>query len=328
MNRVATCLVALGVLLGGSTGRAQPADEPEVVEEDPVVREARLHFERGRELATMRRFGEASEAFERSLAAVPRASPPFNLALCYYALAHYVEALGELERFTAEADPIGDAESLAEAQQMIGHARATVARLTLELSPVDATVQVDGVSVTGGALRELRLNPGTHVVRVTADGHAAALQEVPLGEGSTVRRAIALEVIRRPSHLAVAVRPPAGIEGAPVVRVDGAEVSGEFEAAPGPHRVVVEHPGLIPFHREVTLQAGQRVLLDVNLLRLPDPPTPLRRRPALWLGVGVAIVAGAIGLGFGLAGRERAPNGGTTGVVLRPDSPGQGVVLE
>ena len=105
MNRVATCLVALGVLLGGSTGRAQPADEPEVVEEDPVVREARLHFERGRELATMRRFGEASEAFERSLAAVPRASPPFNLALCYYALAHYAEAPRSRERFTAEASP-------------------------------------------------------------------------------------------------------------------------------------------------------------------------------------------------------------------------------
>ncbi len=325
---LAALVLGLSLLATSANARAQPDGVTEAEQEDPVVREARLHFERGRELATMRRFGEAADAFERSLAAVPRASTRFNLALCYYALAHYVEALGELERFVSEADPVADAESLVEAQQMIGHARSTVAQLTLELSPVNANVQVDGAALTGGAVRELRLNPGTHVVRVTAEGHAAALQEISLHEGADIRRAIELEVIRRPSHLAVAVRPPAGVDGDAIVRVDGTEVSGELEVAPGTHRVVVEHPGLLPFEREVTLEEGQRLLVDAHLQRLPDPPTPLRRRPVLWVGVGLAVVAGAIGLGFGLSGRERAPSGGTTGVVLRPANGSQGLVLE
>ena len=82
---LAVCLLIPSFALG------QEGDAP-----DPDTVEARAHFDRGRGLAEQRRFSEAAEAFRQSLALVDRPTTAYNLALCYYALERYVEAIHAL----------------------------------------------------------------------------------------------------------------------------------------------------------------------------------------------------------------------------------------
>lgn len=329
MSPARLLLVATLTCAIGSTAFAQSDGEAEV---DPAEVEARAHFERGRELAAMRRFSEAAQSFERSLAQFDRPSTRFNLALCYFALGHYVEAEAELDRFLTSADAEADAESIVEARQMLQHARATAGSLTIELEPAQASVQVDGSALTGGRVRELRLNPGTHVLRVSADGHSPVLQEIAVGEGERVRRAIQLEIIRRPSYLSVAVRTPSDVVGSAEVRIDGeaVEQTEEAEVTAGEHQVDVTHPDTLPYGRTVELDEGEHLIVEAILERRPPPPrVPIVRRPAFWAVVGAVVVIGAgVGVGVALSGRVQSPHGGSTGIVLRTDGSGGGVQIE
>ncbi|HJL02487.1 MAG TPA: PEGA domain-containing protein [Polyangiaceae bacterium LLY-WYZ-15_(1-7)] len=294
------------------------ASEPAAVESAALesgAAEARALFERGRELAEARRFAEATESFEASLERVDRPSTRFNLAVCQFALGRMVEAIDALERFQAAVSPEADPEGWAEADRMLAHARAQVAELTLELEPAEASVRVDGTALEGEAVRTRRLNPGVHVLRVTAPGHAPWLDEVTLAPGEARRRGVQLEPTTRPARLEVRVDVPRA-----EVRVDGRPHE-DGVLAPGRHRVEVAHPGRRPWARTVELGAGERLLLDVTTEPLPPP-----RRWPRWVGAGVAVAAAlGLALGVGLAVGEGGaePNGGTTGVVLRPGAGGE-----
>lgn len=295
------------------TEEAAPADE-----EDPAVAEARALFDRGRQLADQRRFSEAAEAFDRSLALVERPSTAFNLALCHYALGRHVEAIDVLERYRSEADPVEEGPAYEEAAQMLAHARRSVGTLVVEVSPPDARVSVDGRTIEGGATRTARVNPGPHVVRARAPHHRELLLEVEVDRGETVRRAAQLTDGRTPARLSIRVPDLPEAE----IAIDG-EVAGrgaaELELDAGRHALRVTHPTIRPHEQTLELDWSEHASV---VIADSDARASLAEEPALWIGVGAAALAigGAIAIGFA-ATAPRPFSGGSTGVVLRPEAP-------
>lgn len=293
--------------------------------EDLSVVEARASFEQGRELADRRRFGEAVEAFARSLELVDRPSTAFNLALCLHALGRHVEAIPVIERYRAQADPSVEAEGLADAERMLSHARASVASITLEVLPPEATIVVDGEPLPrpsgedgGRSAPTVTVNPGTHIVRVEAPDHAPELLELAVRSGQRVRRAVRLASTEIPATLEVAVvgHPSATVTVDGVALAPGARVA---RLAAGEHRVHVTAEDLVPFERTVRLDWSERLRLDVVPAPVGDD---VFGGSALWLGVGAGLVLAALGVLIGVLVLENPPSasGGSTGVVLGPGS--------
>ncbi len=295
---------AVIVLLLSIAGSASAQTEPE----DPAVAEARAEFERGALLAEQRRFDEAAEAFARSLELAPRPSTAFNLGACLYARGRHLEAIAALERYLASADPALEASGIADADRMLAHSRRSVSELTSEVVPEAARVPGAGAALAGGAARSVRLDPGTHVIRAEAEGHAPALIEVETRSGESTVRAVHLASTRLPARLVVDA--PDGAR----VRVDDREVDREAELEAGTHRIEVDGPGLVPMTRTVELEWNERLRVAIT----PAERTRgLLEEPAFWIGA--LGTAAAIGLGVlvgVLAASPSGADGGSTGIVL------------
>lgn len=295
------------------TAAAQPTTEPTEEAPDPAEEEARILFDHGRELAEERRFAEAVEAFERSLERHARPSTRFNLALCLFALGRHVETLDVLERYVAEAPP-EEAEGVIEARRMMALARGRLATLAVETVPADASVTIDGDTVSDA--RELRLDPGVHVVRVAALDHATHVMRLELGAGERRRELVRLESTRSPALLSLSVDRPA------TITLDGVVIDAvrDERLEPGPHRLVVEAPGA-SWTRDLTLESGQHHEIDLALPPEPPPPAEWWQKPWPWLAAGVVVVGGILAAVL-LTGRTGEPTGGNTGVVLEGGSAG------
>lgn len=322
VTRTLRLVAALSLLLLAGPASAQDAEDPNTVE-------ARAHFDRGRDLAEQRRFSEAAEAFRRSLDLVDRPVTAFNLALCYYALERYVEAIEALDRYRAQADIATEGDAYVEAQRMLAHAQRAVAEIHVDVLPVNATVILDGRPIEGEGARVARVNPGSHVIRVEAEGHAPQLIEVEAEPGVTLRRAVQLDSTLLPARLEVSL-----LERAPGTRilVDGEEVGttgAAIELEPGEHTVSVLAPDREPVERPVVLEHNQHLRLDLDLGdALPEPRgTIFLEEPVFWGVVGGTLAAIGAGILIGWAvDQANGPTGGSTGVILNPGAMPQGAM--
>ncbi len=319
--------VAVVCVVLATSVEAQAPNEENESAVDPSAVEARAFFERGSELARQRRFSEAAQAYERSLQLVNRSATRFNLGLCFYALGRHVESVELFEHYLDTADPAEEGSSIDEAREMLTHSRRQIAEFVIEVLPAEATVTVDGEPVSGAGTRQLRLNPGTHIVRAEADGHAPILLEVPIAAGESIRRALTLEresgALVRPSTLEVQASPNATIQ------IDG-EVAGmgtaTRELPAGTYRVEVLSESLAPTVADLELAEGQRFVWRIDN-QLVDRPA--KSRAGLIWGI-VGGIAGAIIIGSVatvLARREPDPSGGSSGVTLTVMDGSGGVII-
>ena len=161
--------------LGSAVASAQPADAA-------TPERARELFQAGVEALDAGRFAEAAPLLERSLALNPRPSVGFNLAFARIGMGQPVEALRVLDRLLAgELGPVDPALS-ARAEAQRAEASAMIARLDVVTDPVDAEVRIDGrprASAVG-----VELDPGPHVVDVSADGFVGRQGTLSLLPGS------------------------------------------------------------------------------------------------------------------------------------------------
>lgn len=303
----------LALMLGSSSVAHAQDDEGHVAE-------ARALFQQGSTLAEARRFSEALDAFERSLALVERPSTLFNVALCLFALDRLVEVIEVLERYRSSEDV--STESLVDTERMLAHAERSVGQLVIEIVPEEASVFVDGREVEGGARRTVRVNQGPHVIRADAPGHAPQLVQLDAEPGVITLRGIQLESTRVAPRLAVSIadRPEA------TITVDGEAIGigrGAVELEAGPHEVRVDGPSGDPIVRQVELRWNERLRLDLSAPP-PSPETDGWSEPALWVGVGAGAAAVALGIAVALLAPpiDGSPSGGSTGVVLSLDGPG------
>lgn len=197
---------------------------PEVVAADPAAdpaqpRPAATPGEEGvaaarrlfAESVALREEGRFAEAAERLRAALSLRDTPglrFHLAHCESRVGHLLLARAEFGRAQALLDRGAPGEDV---RARIPDALAELAgripsiELTLPLQASELEVTLDGARLGRDALeRPIEVDPGAHVFRVVARGHAAASQRVEVAEGE--RRTVLLSP-----------GPPAGQRAAPTV---------------------------------------------------------------------------------------------------------------
>ncbi|MEZ4336019.1 MAG: PEGA domain-containing protein [Sandaracinaceae bacterium] len=300
-------LCALGAMASGA--RAQEAADPtSSAERDAIREEARALYQTGLAEAAAERWVPALEAFRASFARVDRVRTRLNIAATLMRLGRARETITEAEAVLAGAP---EAAERAQAEALLGQARAALHALMLRVRPADATVLVDGEPVDGrGTTRALRLDPGRHLLEVQAPGHRPERQTL-LADAEDVQ--VVLEPL--PGALDVRTR----IEGARIV-VDG-EARGTDRLStplrPGEHDLRVEAEGHEAFVRTFDLAPGQELVIDAELLRSPED---VAESPWLWGGIGAGVVVvGAVILGVFLATAPPSYEGGSGGFVLRPE---------
>ena len=314
MRRALLLAAALLALTPRAALAQAKAPAPEEVER------ARTFCNAGAQAYAAARYADAVRSFEQAYALAPRSSLLFSLAQAerkeYYAtndasylrraLGHYVEYLDQVKSGGRRAEAI-EARAELEARlsrldpQHAGPAPAQPEKRAPRLTVYSPTPGAR-VSVDGAPLEELPyfgdLAPGRHKLRVVAEGHFDAEQEVSGDRGIDVPVNVPLR--ERPALVTVA------LDRAAEIYVDGrlvatSPVGRPIEVPPGPHVLSVSANGRKAYSREVTLERGKPFRFE------PELETSGQRVVALtMLGAGaVGLVAGGA---FGLAalGREGA----------------------
>ena len=156
--------------------------------------EAKQLFESGLKLMKLDDFAAAAANFERSTALFPTQNSLFNLANCYHAMQRYGDALATLERLNHDFGKALKPEIKSAAARRETEIRSLVARLTVQVDPMDATLTVDGKDAGAGTVRgPLVLAPGEHVIEATKVGYRNQRRVVKLFSGKEQLEVVGLE---------------------------------------------------------------------------------------------------------------------------------------
>ncbi len=261
---------------------------------------ARQSFERGMEALQQNRFGDAALAFEESLRlrAVPIVS--YNVGLAYRGLGRYVDAIQSFERYLAQPDPRADERRLAAIREELERMRQSLARVTLRIEPATATVAIDGRTRTVTS-EAIQLDPGRHVVEITAPDYRPDRRELTLRAGDALTTEVRLTPLPRVARLRVE---PSVANG--VVSIDGRTAGSgavEVEVTPGEHVVEIRAPGYREYRRSVRVDAGGLVRIDASLTAAS--PTGLILGASV--GGGVVVVGAVLTTVLLLTGGRTAP---------------------
>ena len=153
---------------------------------------ARDLFMQGIEAFQDEDYESALQAFRLSYQLNPVASVLYNLAMCHRALVRYVESIEAFERYLEDGGDRVSVERRQEVEELIRDMLALIGRLRLQVSPADATVEIDDSPVSptpGGALR---VSGGTHTIRVTRDGYAELVRQIDVPIGTVMEMSLEL----------------------------------------------------------------------------------------------------------------------------------------
>ncbi|MFK7986635.1 MAG: PEGA domain-containing protein [Sandaracinaceae bacterium] len=191
MRRLATWVLVMSVLGPGAFAAAQ--DGPSAPDAETVAA-ARAAFDEGNDAFDDGQPALAVDAFMRANALVERAASHRNLARALLQLTRFVEAR---DAFVRCAEIAADEHRAAVCEQGRARAEGHIARLTLRVTPVDATVEVDGRPVEGsGGTRSIELDEGTHRVSVFVPGHARWAEAIELDGDAERELSVELESTR------------------------------------------------------------------------------------------------------------------------------------
>jgi hypothetical protein len=281
--------IVLGACL--SAHAIASAQEPEPQGYRELVREGLQEFDRGN-------WSEAYAAFKRAHAVFPNARTQRSLGVSAFEARRYVTALDHLRAALEDGRRPLTPEQRAEVESFIARADGYVARLSLTVTPLEATVAVDGgAAVPVSAETELLLDPGIHDLVFTAPG----------SESERIR----LEVVageQRPLH--VTLRDPAVTAGTPARGSASVEPTMRVEADRPPARLgpylVLGAGGALLIGAAVTGLLAQSAAdeledncdqngCDPSLETTRDRGEALETATNVLLGVGAAaVVAGGV----------------------------------
>lgn len=186
--RLASILAAVVLASAGAPALAQDTVEPS----DPTREaEAAALFRRGVELGEQDRWADALELFRRSRDIAERPNTLFNIGFALSRLGRFREAVVAFDAYLATSPE--ESERRTEAMRLRGEAVASLAQLTLVLTPEGALVEVDGEPFEGsGGSRMLSIDPGRHriVARAERCESAELVVSVLAGEHATQQLAL------------------------------------------------------------------------------------------------------------------------------------------
>jgi hypothetical protein len=208
--------LALSNVFVSSRGIAQtePAIDPSVPAETLEVAQARAAFTEGIELARQGRWIDALSALTRSNQLHPHAITTYNIGYCERALGRYTRARKMLAKALADHRASGEKELssdlVAFATGYLSETDRQIARVTVTVSPKNASVKVDGrpveivamdgsrpvalagtrdvgaAEVAPAASFDLLIDPGTHEFVVSTGDHRIVATTHAFQPGSSV----------------------------------------------------------------------------------------------------------------------------------------------
>lgn len=287
-------VVALAMALSGpSRGHAQ----------DDEARARQLFLE-GAEHYAAEEYAAAAESFAASHAIRPVPVVLFNLAQALRFAGHPGAALRAFEAYlVAEDDPGASRRQAVEAA--IAELQGEVGSVQLALTPDQpVSLTVDGLEIEVDGRQPFAVGPGTHELRITAEGREPIVRSVEVTSGRTA--VVRLRLGALPATLAVA----SATEGARVT-LNGEPLGDapiEDQVDSGEHTLVITAPGHERLERVITLAPGETLRLDLDL----EVRHRLRDRWWVWaiVGGGAALALG-LALAIGLPQRDPDPLEGT-----------------
>lgn len=279
------------------------------------------HMSNGVKLYNDENFGAAIAEFEAAYAERPRASPLVNLALCHKSLFHYPKAIAALERALEHHHDTMQAEDRTAAETAIREMRALLGYITVDVTPSQAVLYVDGEALPPGAKdKPIPLGPGKHRISARAEGYESAEETVSV---TSADRDKVVRFALEPNMGWVVVK-----TGDPemAIAIDQQPMAmGEWAGLvePGTHLVQMYKPGGAEYAFQVLVVAGkaQEVRPDVGgvpialpkaaavqtkktttpATKIAKPPAPPQRGLYAQATGGVHIMFGEDGAG-GMAG--------------------------
>jgi hypothetical protein len=205
--RVLVGLAVLGLLLVHAAPlRAETPDE-----------QARALFVQGLQASDARRWEEAATLFQRSRELVERPSTLFNLVGVLHRLGRFREGLEAGSAYLRIAGgESGD--KRAEIDRLLSEMQLAVGSLRLRVQPRAARVTLDGAVLAEPYA--LALDPGKHVLAVSAAGHESDTRELLVERGGKYSLDVTLvpEAERSLPPVAVVSDDQAGLPGSDVSR--------------------------------------------------------------------------------------------------------------
>ena len=228
----------------------------------------------------------------------------YNQGRALESLGEYPEALEKLERFDREASPALRAK-VPGLPDLLADLRGRIATVVVTTNAPGARLLVrDKAAGTIEKETRIRTRAGSATIEVVAEGYAPFKKELDLPGGTVTKVDAQLSPKKKDALVLVRTRPSADIavDGKPIGRSPL-----ELRLAPGQHTVVARASGHETEKIPMTLAAGDRRELDVELR---EPPGVLSRW-WFWTAIGVAVAGGAVGA-YALT-QERSPDRGTFG---------------
>lgn len=130
--------------------------------------------------------------------------------------------------------------------------------------PGDLQVSLDGAPITGTPPSSEAVQPGTHIIQISAPGFRSARREITVTAGQAQAVAIDLEVAAATTGSLRVIVPVAGAQAfldGEALALSGGRVD-QASVAPGQHSVRVTAPGRDPVVRDVAIVAGQQRVVE------------------------------------------------------------------
>ena len=255
---------------------------------------ARRHFENGVKLYNDGDFDRAVREFEASYhdRAVPTVL--FNLSLARKGQHDYATAKEVMEKFLREGGDAITPEQRKEAVDLLTEWRSLLAELTVLASPESAVITVDGDPM---ASTSKKLNPGTHVIEITATGYLPERQQIDVAAGTSPRIEVTLKRAPTNGHLRITCEPS---EYATIL-IDDVERGGlpfDEDLPAGAHNIEVRAAGFQPHKDAVALSVGERRSMHFSLDAEAAPESNWYKKWYFWTGLILVVGGGAVAAAY------------------------------
>jgi hypothetical protein len=284
---------------------AASAAAPFAPAQQQAADEALRLFERGKEALRVGRFRNARADFERSLDLVKKPSAAFNLAVALRGMGLAMEAHGVLSLLLKGKYGHLPAERRSGVEELAREVSREIATLIVDVRrDPEAAVRIDGEhagTAAPGRPLEAKLNPGTHVITLSARLHDTVERRVRVGSGRSVRLSEALEPSATAGDAKLVVSSENPRDTVEIVGVAAAKGRIERRLAPGRYEVRVRDEDDVRSSR-ITLLPGteHRIMLDA-------PRPNLFQSPWFWVAAGTLAAGLAGGAYLLLRDRQREP---------------------